>query len=76
MDFDSIIIYLIITIAVAYIVVTYVKKYKRLMASDSDACCGGNCEHCPFSKDREHGCVKPSPTTHKRITGFSPPPTK
>ncbi len=54
MNAEMIIVLLIVFAAFAYVVVTLVKKYKRLSAPADKGGCSGNCGHdccnCPFSK--------------------------
>ena len=54
MTADTIVVALIVIAAFAYVVVSMVKKYKRLSTPRESGGCNGTCGHdccnCPFSK--------------------------
>lgn len=70
MQLDAVLIPVIILFAIAYIAVTFIRKYKRLSDPNSFGC-SGSCDHCPFSKDGRAACRPRVPQKSKRIRGFS-----
>lgn len=61
---DTILVFLIVASALAYVIYSNIKGYKRLQSQLG--ACGHRCDHCPFAKYNDG--IPVCPSNHKTTT--------